>query len=427
MFIIQRGSKYYLQRRVPTRFAEVDGRTFVKISLRTDSFKEAEAKAQVIWEQLINAWEAKLAGSTEDAEQAFDAARKLADLRGFRYLDAQRVAKLPDDELRDRLLAVSKTRRRPGALPDRAEAAALLGGAAEPKITISRALELYWPLAKDRILGKSEDQIRRWRNPRIKAIKNLVGVIGDIPIGEITSDDMLEFRDWWLERLEVEKLTPGSANKDLIHAGDVLKTVNTMKRLGLVLPLSDLSFKKGPVSVRPPFSVAWIRDKLLAPRALDGLNEEARAILIVMINTGARPSEIAALNEAYIHLQTNVPHIQIEPDGRHIKAERSRRKIVLTGASLEAMRQFPEGFPRYKKSSATLSATVNKFLRKNALLETPDHTLYSLRHAFEDRMLAAGIDDRIRRDILGHRLTREQYGAGATLVMQQKLLQALAL
>ncbi|WP_366942749.1 hypothetical protein [uncultured Paracoccus sp.] len=46
---------------------------------------------------------------------------------------------------------------------------------------------------------------------------------------------------------------------------------------------------------RPPFSSGWIQDKLLAQGALDGLNEEARAILLAMVNTGGRPSEIANL------------------------------------------------------------------------------------------------------------------------------------
>lgn len=92
--------------------------------------------------------------------------------------------------------------------------------------------------------------------------------------------------------------------------------------------------------------------------------------------------------------------------------------------SLEALRAFPEGLPRYRESSASLSATVNKFKRENGLMEKDDHTLYSLRHAFEDRMLAAGIDDWIRRDLFGHRLTRERDRDGASLDQKQQLLQA---
>lgn len=416
----------YLYKRVPKRFASIEPRKFIWISLHTDSPTIAKAKEGVTWEQLVAAWEAKLAGDSSDADERFQAARDLAEARGIKYLRSDQVAKLPLEELRDRFRAIPSFKDEPDK-PDMLEAAALLGGAREPSLTISKALELYWTLAKDKTLGKSVDQLRRWKNPRIKAIRNLISVIGDKAIQEITGDDMLDFRNWWMERLEEEDLTANSANKDLIHIGSVLKTVNKMKRLGLVLPLTDLSFKQGDAKKRPPFSTKWIREKLLAKGALDGLNAEARTILLVMINTGCRPSELAALSEKTIRLNHNVPHISIEPEGRQIKSKYARRTVPLLGVSLEAMRAFPEGFPRYRKSSAGLSATVNKFLRENGLMESEDHTLYSLRHAFEDRMLAAGIDDRIRRDLFGHRLTRERYGEGASLEHQQKLLQATAL
>ncbi len=288
---------------------------------------------------------------------------------------------------------------------------------------MSRALDLYWKLAADKALGKSGDQLRRWRNPRIKAVRNFVSVVGDKPLAEISADDMLDFRAWWLDRLEARGLTPNSANKDLIHLGDVLKTVNRMKRLGLALPLGELSFKEGEAKTRPPFSDAWIRDKLLAAGALDGLNTEARCIVLGMVNTGYRPSEGATLLPAHIRLDAEVPHVEILPEGRQVKSAYAKRVIPLAGVSLEAFRSCPEGFPRYRDKPG-LSATVNKFLRENGLCETPGHTLYSLRHAFEDRLLAAGVDDRIRRDLMGHRLDRERYGKGASLDHLARIVQA---
>ncbi|RJE79163.1 hypothetical protein [Paracoccus sp. JM45] len=95
---------------------------------------------------------------------------------------------------------------------DMREATALFGGAEEPSLIISRSLKLYWTLAKDRTLGKSPDLIRRWKNPRKKAIQNLVQVIGDKSIDQITGDDMPDFRNWWIECLEVKDLTPNSFN-----------------------------------------------------------------------------------------------------------------------------------------------------------------------------------------------------------------------
>ena len=109
-----------------------------------------------------------------------------------------------------------------------------------------------------------------------------------------------------------------------------------------------------------------------------------------------------------IVLDAEVPHIRIRGNAaRTIKNAPSRRDLPLVGVSLEAFRDFPAGFPRYQKDSADLSATVNKYLRANGLAETNRHTLYSLRHSFEDRLLRARVDERVRRDILGHALGRE--------------------
>lgn len=423
MAIKWRGNKLYLYRRVPKRYASVETRTFVWLSLNTDSMTEAAGKGGPAWEQLLAGWEAKLAGDTSDAEQRFDAARELAEARGFRYMRADKIAELPTEELLARIAAVP-TRK---GNPDLKEASALLGGVKEPQITVTRALDLYWELAREKTIGKSADQLRKWQNPRKKAINSFISVVGNKPIAEITGDDMLDFRAWWLDRIEDEGLTPGSANKDLIHLGDVLKTVNTMKRLNLVLPLTDLTFKEVEAEPRPPFSEAWIRERILAPGALSGLNEDARRILLAMINTGARPSELAALTPVQIRLDSDVPHIAIEPIERQLKSKNARRIIPLCGISLEALRASPDGFPRYRDSAASLSATVNKYMRQHGLMETPQHTLYGLRHSFEDRMLAAGVDERIRRDLMGHALDRERYGKGASLQQLHKLVQATAL
>lgn len=178
--------------------------------------------------------------------------------------------------------------------------------------------------------------------------------------------------------------------------------------------------------MRPPFKIEWIKDKILAPDALRGLNTEARCILLGMVNTGYRPSEGASLTAAQIRLDDNIPYISIEPVGRTLKTDSSRRVIPLIGVSLEAFRECPNGFPRYADNPG-LSDTINKYLRENGLLQTEKHSLYSLRHSFEDRMLAAGIDERIRRDLLGHSLNRERYGAGASLDHVYTLLKPLAL
>lgn len=87
----------HLYRRVPKRFASVEPRKMVWISLHTDSLSTAEVKAAAVWDQFIAGLEAKLAGDTNDAEARFAAAHDLAAARGFRYLRADKVAQLPLD------------------------------------------------------------------------------------------------------------------------------------------------------------------------------------------------------------------------------------------------------------------------------------------------------------------------------------------
>ncbi|WP_338390848.1 DUF6538 domain-containing protein [Rhodobacter capsulatus] len=288
MTILRRGKGLVLRKRVPQRYRSVEPRTEIWLSLHTDSETIASQKAPRIWHEQIEAWEAKLAGDTEEAEARHAAARRLAEVRGYRYLSADKVASLPRGALLERVEEVARR----GADP--VEAAALLGGEAEPPITVSRALELYWGFARDQVLNKSPDQLRRWRNPRIKAINTFKEVIGDKPLAQITRDDMLAFREFWLNRIEAEGVTPNSANKDLTHLGSVLRTVVEKKKLAVVLPLGGLSLKEGEKAQRLPFSDGWIRDHLLAPGALDGMNAQERCILQVVINTGMRPSEVAA-------------------------------------------------------------------------------------------------------------------------------------
>ena len=43
--------------------------------------------------------------------------------------------------------------------------------------------------------------------------------------------------------------------------------MNKLKRLALVLPLSDLALKEDEKKTRPPFGVEWIKTKLLAKGA----------------------------------------------------------------------------------------------------------------------------------------------------------------
>ena len=403
--LIQRNGTYSLKRRVPIRYSHVEEREIIWISLSTDSLGEAESKATDIWKEQIAGWKAKLAGKHAAANEHFAAVKDLAELKGYRYLPAQNVSRLPIEDILRRVEAIA-TR---NGEPDIEQANALLGGIQVPEMTVSQVLEAYWELARDKVLNKSPDQKRRWCNPRIKAVNNFIKLIGDKEFAKITRDDALKFRSWWLDRVECDGLTPNSANKDLVHLRSVLETVNELLGMGLKLPFDKLSLKDDERPNRPSFSKNWIQEKLLAKGALDGMNLQARVVFLTMINTGARPSEIANLRPEHIHLESEYPHININEINRELKSKNAIRIIPLAGCSLKAMHQCPDGFPKYR-DNPSLSGTMNKYLKENGLRQTPKHVAYSVRHSFEDRLRQAKIDERLRSELFGHAYYREKYG-----------------
>ncbi len=62
MIIAKRGSTYHLRRRAPRRYRGIEQRETVWISLHTDSEMGVTSKVDRAWSQMIEAWEARLAG-----------------------------------------------------------------------------------------------------------------------------------------------------------------------------------------------------------------------------------------------------------------------------------------------------------------------------------------------------------------------------
>ena len=127
-----------------------------------------------------------------------------------------------------------------------------------------------------------------------------------------------------------------------------------------------------------------------------------------------------------IVLDAPIPYVKILPEGRRLKTDDSQREIPLVGAALAAMKRRPDGFPRYRDKSSNLSATLNKYLLENGLRPTKDHTVYSLRHSFKDRLVAAEAPDNLIDSLMGHKTYKPKYGKGPSLELKRKYLQQIA-
>lgn len=399
----------------------------MQLSLHTDCLEIAVIKAPQVWAEMIEAWEAKLDGNGREGEARLDAARNLAQRRGFRFLHVKDVSQLPLEQILSRIDMIPNN-------PTRADLPiieATLGTPPKSAIKVSESVDKFYEISADLIHGKSEDQIRRHKNPRNKAVANFIAAVSDMELAKIGDEEMSTFRTWLMARVSAGEISADTANKDLVYIRSMWKAVARSKGFKMKYEGQGLLLKspaKAKADGRPTFSDGWIRNNIIGSPALGGLNTDARLILLALINTGARPGEIAGLMEDEIFLDAAVPHILIKPNAqRTIKNESSERHIPLTGISLEAMKEARAGFPRYGRNSASLSAILNKYMRAHGMMESPDHVVYCLRHSFEDRMLVAKIDERIRQDLLGHQINRERYGQAGGLKHMHDLLVPIAL
>ncbi|MHA6729114.1 DUF6538 domain-containing protein [Devosia sp. A369] len=444
-YLKRRGHSWVYYRRVPTALAALDSRApFIRHALGTRDLAIARRARDVLAAADDELWASlTLSENVDRSRSRYAAALKRVKAMGFGYISAEDLGRSASwNELSSRLEAIL-----PASTPREVEQA-VLGAVLQPQDRFDDALKTYIEGPGKLVLAnKSPNQLRLWKNIPKRAIRRFVEVVGDKPLATITRDDAVRFYRFWLNRImpddDAEPMHPSSANREIGELRKLYREYfsfehNDKERLN---PFLALGFPDDGSDPRPPFPVPWIETKFLKAGPLAGLNAEARGVLLAMIETGCRPSEICNLTPNAIVLDAEVPHIsvrarrandrknlEVKEFGPHeVKSAASVRTIPLVGVALKVFERFPEGFPRYMDKTGTASQTINTYLEENALLPTQDHTLYGLRHAFEDRMKRANIDYEVRMGLFGHTVSRPSYGSGGGLPWQRDLLGAMAL
>ena len=438
--LVKRGRWFHYKRRVPAHIhAAIGGDTHVRRSLKTADLAVARAKRNELEAADDRLWQALVQGQgAQSARATYEAAVAMAIALRLPYREAAMVAELPLADVLSRISVASA----PGASRPVAEAA--LGFVKRPDVLVSEAFEIYFDvIATDELRGKSEQQRKDWRKVKARARDNFIKIVGDVPVSAITRDQALQLYDFWRRRIAPNDReiaegalvthSPASGNRDIGNMRVLFaayhRHIGEMDRFN---PFAGLGFDEDDERTRPPFPTDWIVNTILAKDALAALNAPARRIFLTLVETGARPSEICNLRPAQIKLKHEIPHLVISPrrdrdDPREIKTSTSERLVPLVGVSLAAMKASPNGFPEYAEKGSTLSNTLMKHFRTNKLLPSPAHTVYSIRHAFEDRMKEAGIDEELRRLLMGHAIERPRYGMGGSLSWRRDNLARIAL
>lgn len=427
---------WYLVRRVPKAFAELDTRGLVKLSTEirvADDPRAIRAAAAVrtLDLELQAYWRGLKDGQAGEARRRFEAAQKRARALQLDYQTAGELAEGPLDEILKRVqLLIDR-----GGLENENEAAAIMGGEARPALLLSGLYDEFETLMAPSLGAHSPNQRKKWGQKYKRAVKFFQETLGeDKPLAKLTRADGLKLRKAWQERIDKDRIDIGTANKSMGHIGAMLHQVELAHQLGTPPIFDKLAIPGHKEGQRAPYTAEFVKSRLLAKGALDGLNAEARAVVWVVAELGMRPVEVCNLLPENIHLKAKVPHITVRPVDRVLKTDQSERDMPLVGAALEALTRFPRGFPRYHDNGGSLSAAVNKFLKEHGLTQLRDlpgvgkrtTTLYGLRHTFEDRLTAVDAPEKMIAALMGHKGFREKYGEGPSLEHKLEWLQKIA-
>ncbi|MEM9371425.1 MAG: DUF6538 domain-containing protein [Pseudomonadota bacterium] len=210
------GTLYYV-RRVPQDLdALINDRQF-KHSLRhrddrLPAFKAAYDRVHREVETYISQMRQGAAAPT--ARKEFELAVARAQRLGFEFRPMSELAddRTSIDELIERLGVIEG---RIGHLSDPV-ADAVLGAVATPSYSLEDTVRTYADLNKTELLGRNEDQQKRWRNPLELAIRNFEELVGQRCLDTITREYALSFREWWIDRITTGSASTNAANKSLI-------------------------------------------------------------------------------------------------------------------------------------------------------------------------------------------------------------------
>ncbi|WP_409562637.1 tyrosine-type recombinase/integrase [Hyphomicrobium sp. MC8b] len=426
---LRRRGYWYLSRRVPLEFEAVDkrGTVYVATGIRlADDPRGHRARGVVekLDAELQRFWELSKAGRNVAVEERYARVRAAAQGMGFLYVEAEEAgSQLPLDNVLKRF----ETLRRKDKADDADHVAAVLGGVKKPKLMVSGMAAEFERIMAVSIKKKSERQRKKWTVERQSAQARFIEALGeDKVLAELTRADALTLRSFWEGKILAGGIEIETANKYIGRVSSMYRTISDYLQLDLPPIFARLRIPGGVKKRRVAFAPALVQKRVLAEGMFDELNEEARRVIYLVVETGLRLSEACNLNAKTIRLNDPVPHVRVRADEREMKTEQSERDIPLVGVALKAMRAQPDGFPRYRDKADSLSALVNQAMTARGLRGEDGQSLYSLRHTFEDRLTAVEAPEKVTASLMGHKWYRPLYGEGPSLAQKREWLLKIA-
>jgi len=273
-------------------------------------------------------------------------------------------------------------------MPARTEALAkaLHSGMNAATMTIQDGFYFYLKEKKKDTPDRSHIQEVRYN----RHLQHVIKTLGNRAIASLIREDARDVRDAWLD----EGKNPATVKRYINDVKAVLSYTARENDIPYINPFQALEM---PPTTAPSYKEVLPLPEHVMDEVEKDLGQREDQILIQLYTilkfTGARLSEITGLWISEIHLDTDMPYIEINRRlGRPLKSEWSQREIPLTPSPLSAIRERLKVakedqhlFEKFKdKKGETLgSARLMKAIRK--VTKQHHHRAHSLRHNFRDR------------------------------------------
>jgi integrase len=288
-------------------------------------------------------------------------------------------------------------------------------------MSLSRVLEEYFTYK-----AEETDNGLRTRIDRIR--KDLILCLGKnrvewTELKDLTRSDANSYRDLLLSRM-----SPNSVQRNL---GVVKAAINH------VLLEHDLDFRNVFQAIKIKGAGSSNTDRLpindeqlatMVPAFAS--SDVAKALLLLLTDTGARLAEITGLEAKDVDLDHAILHIRPN-DRRGLKTKTSTRSIPLSQRATECLIQHQVGlldtdpiFPTYAQPRGNDKASAMLMKRLRTVIPDKKITMHSLRHRMKDKLRNSGCPENLSMEILGHAQgsVAANYGSGYAIEVMREAL-----
>jgi len=258
----------------------------------------------------------------------------------------------------------------------------------------------------------------------------VIELLGDRPLRYYSTFDAGSVRDTLIKR----GLSILSVKRTFITVRAIFNLAIAEHGLEMRNPFASIFMPEGDSKKRVSIPVETIREIQQSCREID---DDMRWLIALISDTGMRLAEAAGLHIDDLHLDDDVPYVDIKPHPwRSLKTKGSQRQVPLFGASLWAAQRIRANasscfaFPRYtdndRCNANSASNALNKWLKANF---RNDIVVHGFRHAIRDRLRAVQCPSEVIDQIGGWSSGKigEGYGVGYTLNQESTFLQKVKL